>query len=102
MKWVARQHGRRHAALPVVLLDQHDGVRTGRLARGGPYGARHAGGVRQRVAAAHTGRVLRRCEGEPEVLDGLVVIRLHPDLRRRLLVVVADRAGAQKRAHSEE
>ena len=81
---IGARSGRRHQLgggdrrAPVGLVDDHDGLRAALLGARGIDGARHAGGVRDRVGARHARGVLGREDREAE---GLRVARPAP--RRR-------------------
>src|SRR4029453_18730105 len=67
------------------------------LPRGGGGGRPpHTGGVRGRVAAADPHGVAGGRGGEDELLGGLLVVGLHSELRRHLLIVVGATADGQE------
>ena len=95
----AGEHRRGHAALPVVLVHEHDGLRAGGVAGRGPDRARDAGDVGDRVAAAHAGRVLGRREGEARGRAAASSSSAFtPIWGGASLVVVADRTARKERA----
>ena len=91
----AGQDGRGDRRLPVLGVDQHHCGGAVRAAGGREQGARDAGGVGDRVRAAHADRVAGGAGREAELLGPLVVLRLHSQLGRAP-VVVAERAATEQ------
>ena len=82
-------------------VHEHDGGGPVGVAGGREQRAGDAGGVGDRVGAAHPDRVARGGGGEAELLGGLVVVRIDAQLRRALLVVAERATADQSRANSE-